>query len=139
MIRSLAQHEVGAGAGGEDVFAEVHQIDGFPDPCCCFAGLNIGIGRVAVEIGFGILEGAVAEREEAVNIPVAEIGNFRVDINREIEEVRNVGNAAPIPRRAAGLQNIDAFDDENIRLVNGDGFAGRRGLVLMSQFATSKS
>ena len=81
MIRTFAQHEVGAGAGGQDVFAQVHEVDGFPNARGGFAGLDIGIGRVAVEIGFGILERAVAEREEAVNIPVAEIGNFRIDIN----------------------------------------------------------
>jgi len=81
MVRALAQDEVGAGPGGQDVFAKVHEVDGFPDARGGFAGLGIGIGGVAVEVGFGILEGAVAEREEAGDVPVAEIGDFGIYIN----------------------------------------------------------
>ena len=81
MIRTFAQHEVGAGSRWQHILAQVHQIDGFPNPRRCFAGLDIGIGGIAVEIGFGILECAVAERKEAVDVPVAEIGNFRIDID----------------------------------------------------------
>ena len=44
MVGTFAQHEVGSGAGGQHVFAQVHEVDGFPDAAGCLAGLRVGVG-----------------------------------------------------------------------------------------------
>ena len=41
VIGAFAEHEVGAGAGGQDVFAQVYEIDGLPDSGGRLAGLDI--------------------------------------------------------------------------------------------------
>ena len=47
-----------------------------------------------------------------------QILDIGIDIDREIEEVRDVGNAAAVARRAAGLQDIQALDDQDVGLVD---------------------
>ena len=56
MIGTLAQHEVGARTRRQDVLAQVHQVDGVPNPRGRLARLLVGERRIAVEIGFGIAE-----------------------------------------------------------------------------------
>ena len=59
VIGALAQDKIGAWSRGQDVFAQVDQVDRVPDARRSCLRLFIAKGGIAVKIGFGILEGAV--------------------------------------------------------------------------------
>ena len=82
------------------------------------ASLSVSDG-VAVEVGLRIAEGAVAQRQGSARCTRScrSAGSASM-IDREVEEVGGVGNAAAIARRAAGLQHVEAFDDEDVGLVD---------------------
>src|SRR5262245_6815546 len=69
MVGALAQDEVGALAGGQHVFAQVHEIDRLPDAARGLLRLLLGERGIAVKIGSRIAKGGALEREEAGHIP----------------------------------------------------------------------
>ena len=50
MIRTFAQHEVCAGPGRQDVFPQVHEVDGIPDSGGRIPCLSVRERGVAMEI-----------------------------------------------------------------------------------------
>src|SRR5215207_8877248 len=77
-----------------------------------------------MEIGFRVPERGAAQGKKAIDIPPQQYIFARIEIYREVEEVRHVWNRLAIPRRAAGLQHVEAFDDENVWAINLDPLVG---------------
>ena len=46
-----------------------------------------------------------------------------MQIDREIEKIGDERNGAAILRPAIGQEHIEAFEDQDIRMINGDAFA----------------
>src|SRR5262245_6131509 len=74
MAHALAQDQVGAGAGGQDVLAEIDEIDPVPQPLGDGDRFLLLDGRVAVEVRSRIAEGGFAEPLETLDVPAADDG-----------------------------------------------------------------
>ncbi|SLH43744.1 Uncharacterised protein [Mycobacteroides abscessus subsp. abscessus] len=64
-----------------------------------------------VEVRVGIGERGLAQREKALHIPLLDVFDTRVDIDGEVEQIRDHQ-----PR--TGLQHIESLDDENVGLAD---------------------
>ena len=71
--------------------------------------LLVGELRVAVEVGLGVLERAVAQLEEALEVPAPDVGLLGVQVEREVDEVRHVDAPAP------ALEDVHALEHEHVR------------------------
>ena len=47
-----------------------------------------------------------------------------IDIDREVEEIRDERHDLAVLRQFARLQHVDAFEDQDVRPVDGDELAG---------------
>ena len=47
-----------------------------------------------------------------------------MQVDRKIEEIGNERNFAGVARQSARLQNVDAFEDQNVRPVDDHRFVG---------------
>ena len=79
MIRTFAQNQIGAWAGWQNIFFEIDQVNRVPDARGSFFGLRITQRGIAMEIGVGVFECAVAQAEEAFNVPSLEVDFFGVN------------------------------------------------------------
>ena len=111
MVGGLLQHQGGAVTGGEDVLVEVHLVDVLPDVLCHVHGLVVGQLRIATEIGVGLGERRLLEREKPFDVPVLDVVGVGVDEDREVEVVGD--ESARLPR----LKDVDPLDDEDVRPV----------------------
>ena len=75
-----------------------------------------------MEIRFWIVERGIPERKEAPHIPFAQHRLVGIDIDGEVEEVGHHGHRLAVARQAAGLQHVDALDDQDVRTVDLDPF-----------------
>ena len=66
------------------------------------------------------------KRQEAPHIPFAQHRLVGVDIDREIEEVGDNGHRLAVARQPAGLQHVDALDDQDVGLVDLDATGSER-------------
>ena len=87
MVGVLAEHEVGARAGGGDVLDEVGLVDGVPDPGRLVDGLVVRERGVLAEVGRRVAEGGLAQPQEPVDVPALDVGEGGVDVDGEVEEV----------------------------------------------------
>ena len=78
---------------------------------------------IFLEIGQGIAKGGVAQPHEAGDEPFFEVFFRGVQIDRKIEEIGNERNGAAILGAAIGQEHIEAFEDENVRTIDGDALA----------------
>src|SRR5690606_17496413 len=87
VVAALAQDHVGAFARGQDVLAQVQQVDAGPDVVGDLARLRLAQVAVVVEVGRRILEDALLQREEPVDVPRLDVLDGGVDVDGEVEEV----------------------------------------------------
>ena len=120
MVGALFQDQRRARPGRQDIVLEIGEVGAFPDRQRRRGGFLVGEQRVAMEIRSRIVERGVAQGQEAPDIPVAQHRFLGVDIDGEIEEVRNHRNRLAVARQPAGLQDVDAFDDQDVRPVDLD-------------------
>src|SRR3954463_14303526 len=90
VVGALLQNQVRPRARRLDVVEQVGPVRALPDRLGDGQRLLVGELRVAVEVGLGALEGAVAQREEALEVPPADVGLLRVEVEREVDEVGHV-------------------------------------------------
>src|SRR5690606_23408170 len=69
MAGPLAEDQVGTGPSGQDVGAEIGEVDAIPQATRDRIGLRVGKACITVEIGARVLEGSAAKRLEALDIP----------------------------------------------------------------------
>src|SRR5580658_7520689 len=114
MTGSLAQNELRALPGRLNVVPQIRTVDLPPDRMRLRRSFLPGQLRVAIEIRFGVAKNGFAELEKSRNIPVFNSFLVCVDVNRKIEKI-----ADECSRPAARLQNIEPFDDQNVRMAHG--------------------
>ena len=69
-----------------------------------------------------VVERGIPQSEEAPDVPFAQHRFLGIDIDREIEEIRNHRHSLAVARKPPGLQHVDALDDQNVRPVDLDPF-----------------
>ncbi|MCY1243264.1 hypothetical protein D9M72_562720 [compost metagenome] len=89
MVGPLLQDEVGTRPRRQNVLVQVLQVDVVPEPFGDRTRRILADGRIAVEVGFRILEGGFPEAHEAADVPAVDQALLGVDIDREVEEVRD--------------------------------------------------
>ena len=111
--------------GGADVVAEVGQVDLFPDATGGLDGLGLGELRIAMEVRVFVAKDGFAEAQEAFDVPDFDGLVVGVYIYGEIEEVGDKHAGA----LAGGLEDVEAFEDEDVRLLDA-GYAARDDVVV---------
>src|SRR5260370_21770097 len=124
VIRALFKDQRRARSCRQDILLEIGEVGAFPDRQRGCGSFFVGERRIAMEIRSRIVKRRVAKRQEARDVPVAQHRFVGIDIDREIEEIRNHRNRLAVAWQPSGLQNIDAFDDQDIRPVDLDPFIG---------------
>src|SRR3954451_2296259 len=114
VVRSFLQDQVRTLARRQYVFAQVDEIDPLPDRGRSLHGPLVVELRIAMEVGLGIAEGGLAQREEAIDVPLVQPLLLGVDVDGEVEKVRHVRDRLAILWRMAGLQYIETFDDQDV-------------------------
>jgi hypothetical protein len=71
-----------------------------------------------------IAERGRAQREKAIDIPLAQHVLVGVEIDREVEEVGHERDGLAILGRATGLQHVQPLDDQDVRMVDLDPLIG---------------
>ena len=99
---------------------QVDEVDARPDGGRGRGRLGIRQLRIAMEIRLRIGERGAAQRQEAIDVPVQQHVLAGVEIDREVEEIRHVGDRLAVPRRRSGLQHVEALNDQNVRLLDLD-------------------
>ena len=102
----------------QNIFVQVDQVDARPDRRCGFDCLLIGQARITVKVRFWITERGSAQSQEAIHVPGLQHLLIGVEIDREVEEIRDEGNRLAILRQATGLQHVQPFDDKYVRPVD---------------------
>ena len=85
---------------------QILQIDVAPQAFGDGAGRVIRQLRVAVEEGFRIAEGGLAQPHEAVDVPAVDQRFVGIDIDREVEEIGDEGHELAVLRQFARLQHV---------------------------------
>ena len=72
-----------------------------------------------VEIGIRVSERPLAELQEAVDVPVLQQVFRRIDINREIDEIRDEYVMRVVRIVHPALQHVQTFQNQDVRLDHG--------------------
>src|SRR5699024_2313279 len=103
VIDAFAHHQSRSAARGGYVLGQVRPIDGVPqEGSLVHSSVVIQLGILA-EVGFRVAERGLAQPEESVDVPTADVTRGSVDVEGEIEEVADGQPGAPISPRAWGL------------------------------------
>src|SRR5262249_952187 len=73
-----------------------------------------------MKVRFRIAKRGTTQRQKPVHVPGFENVFIGIEIDREIEKIRNERNRLAILRQTAGLQNIQSFNDKKVRPVDLD-------------------
>nr|GEZ30648.1 hypothetical protein [Tanacetum cinerariifolium] len=117
MIRRLAHDKAGALAGRQDVLQQVGTVDVAPDLARGVGGLFRGQVRQLTEVGAACAKGRALQHQETLDVPPLNVALGSVQVNREIKEVRHDA-ARLLAIVARGLQNIEPFENKDVRLTD---------------------
>src|SRR5690349_12409735 len=87
VVLALVEHETRALARRLDVVAQVRRVDLGPDVACDFDGFVVVEPGEVTEERRLVAKGGAAQREEALDVPLLDVGLERVDVDGEVEEV----------------------------------------------------
>jgi hypothetical protein len=73
-----------------------------------------------VEEGLRIAEGGLPQPHEARDVPVVDQLLVGIDIDREVEEIRQERHERAVLGQLARLQHVDALEDQDVGPVDGD-------------------
>ena len=73
-----------------------------------------------MEVRFRIAERGAAQGEKAIDVPRHQHALVGVEIDREVEEIRDEWDRLAVFWQPAGLQHIEALDDQNVGAVDLD-------------------
>ena len=114
-LAPLLQDQARALAGRHDVLAQIRQVDAGPQPFGKVDRLLLRERRVFSEVGQRVPERRVPEPEETVQVPAVQVLLVGIEIDRKVEEIRHEGDRGAIARQPRRLQDVQPFDDEDIR------------------------
>ena len=103
---------------------QVRAVDGVPDPLRLLDRLVVGHPGVAGEVRRGVAEGGLAQPPEAVDVPAADVAGGRVDVDAEVEEVRDRQAGAAVVAGPGRLQHVEALDDHDVGALDHDLLVG---------------
>src|SRR5437773_7022169 len=89
MVGTLDEDQVRALASRQDVLPEVRAVDRVPDGAGRSLSLVVGEAGISMEIRLRLLERGGPQEQEPLDVPVANVGLRRVDVDAEVEEVRD--------------------------------------------------
>ena len=124
MVGSLLEDQVRTGPRRQNVVLQIGTVGALPDCNGRCDRFIVRQQRVAVKIGSWVLKGRIPQGKEAGHVPVAQHRFFGIEIDREVEEIGDDRNGPAVARERTGLQDIDAFDDQNIGLTDLDPVIG---------------
>src|SRR6185295_12268920 len=116
MVLGFFENQVRAFARGQDVAPKVYGVNGFPDLNCGFGSLIPGQIRIAMKVRFLALKHRTLKRQKPVHIPLADVGLVGIDEDGEIKVVRYECERGCALSSMSGLQNIQSFNDDDVRL-----------------------
>src|SRR5699024_6233078 len=108
VVGVLAQYQGRARPRGQDVLHEVGPVDGVPDLARGQSGRLVGQVGVVREVRVRVREGCAAQLEEPLDVPVLDVVDLGVHVEREVEQVRH-------HEPGTGLQDVESLDDEDVR------------------------
>src|SRR6185312_16576826 len=92
---------------GQDVLDQVGTVDRSPDlPGCC-DGLLVVQRGVVVEVACRVGERGGAHGQKPRDVPLLDVLDAGVDVNREVEQVRH-------HQRRSRLQHVESFENEDV-------------------------
>src|SRR3954470_3522750 len=124
VVASFLEDQMRALARRPDVLTKIDEVDGAPDRARRFDRLVGRERRVAMKVRGRIAEYGVTQRQKPIDIPLFDIALLRVDINREVEEIRHERRHRASRTPTAGLQHVEPFDDHHVGLTHLEEFAG---------------
>src|SRR6266850_7441499 len=89
VVLPLAEDQVGSLTCRHDVLPQIRSVDRIPDRLRGPLGVVVGESGVLVEVGLRLLERGGAQQQESLDVPPANVGLQCVDVDAEVEEVRN--------------------------------------------------
>ena len=99
---------------------QVHRVHLAPDRVAERARVVLGVLREEVEEGLRIAQRGLAQVHEPVEVPVLDVLDLRVDVDREVEEVGDDdGRFGTAPARRC-LQDVQPFDDHDVGAAQDD-------------------
>jgi len=126
VVGVFAQYQGGPRPGGQDVLDQVGPVDGSPDVARRAGCLLIGQTGVVVEVRCRIGERTGSHRQKTFDVPLFNILDASVDVDREVEKIRD-------HQARAGLQDVETLKNQNVRvgdhvLVVGDDVVDQMGV-----------
>src|SRR6267142_2692364 len=115
---ALCEDQVGTLARRQDVLVQIDKVDARPDRARSLDRVLIGELRIAMEIGLRIAEGGAAQRQKAIDVPAQQHILVGVEVDREVEKVRHIGDRFAVLGWPPGLQHIEPFDNQDIGLID---------------------
>src|SRR5690625_5402979 len=94
--------------------SQVGAVDGAPDPQRGLAGLPVGQLRVTPEVGARIGEGGAPQRQEPLDVPALHVLTAGIDVDREVEEVRDRHAHPAVTARTGRLQHVQPLQDQHV-------------------------
>lgn len=89
MVGTLAQNQGSARLGGQNVFHQVGQVDGLPNLASLRAGLRIVHLCIGSKVRARLTESGMPQLQEALDVPMLNVIDARIDVDREVEKVRD--------------------------------------------------
>src|SRR5690606_13758322 len=110
MISAFSKHQIRTWPRRENILAQVLQIDVRPKAFGNRQRRILRQLRIAMEEGFGVLERGFTQAHETVDVPLMDEILGSIDIDREIEEIRDKRNELAVLGKFACLKHVNAFE-----------------------------
>jgi CheY-like chemotaxis protein len=122
MVRALFQDQRRARSGRQNILLEIGEVGPLPDRERGRGRFLVGKRSIAMKVRSGIVERGVPQRQETPDVPFAQHSFVGIDVDGKIEEIRHHRNGLAVAWQPAGLQDIDALENQDIRPVDLDPF-----------------
>ena len=118
VVVPLLQDEIRAESCRLDILFEIYEVDLFPDAVTESTCLFFGEIGISCEEGVRILEGRTLELQKTFDVPLSYVRHIRIYVNTEIEEVRHKDLSLRLSGDGLDLQDIDAFYNKDIGIID---------------------
>ena len=103
---------------------EVGAVDGVPDPLGLGDRLVLGERGVPGEVRRRVAERGLAQPQEPLDVPVADVAGAGVDVDAEVEEVAQRQAGAAVLADPRRLEDVEALDDDDVGALDDDLLVG---------------
>ncbi len=99
---------------------QVGTVDLVPDPVRLLHGLLLGEMAVTAEVRRRVAKGGLAQPQEALGVPKADVLRRGIDVHGEIEEVAHRQTDPPVATDPGRLEHVEPFDQHDVRTLDGE-------------------